>query len=342
MGIGDLEPPTASPWGKHGGLPDVFLWGREWPPPFDAANFSGEECLPPAGATTANIPVIIKGRRDPFVHTAPVGSFRPGPFGLLDLAGNAREWCEEWHDAARREIRVLRGGDFGLNDGDHAMSAARLPLLPDSRSPVTGVRIVLGQGSGPEVKEPLPKSDDPHYPNPQKWTDLTDDFKKQVLNKSQGKFEDGLIHVTRPGTFPLENNRTFGDVALRVVMRGCLKASVRRASPVSCTASVELPPEGGVRAALFQYDESVKNTTGFGSLNTALEPGFNLDADHEMVVSIIGKQIGYWLDGRLVHTARSSVLNQGSMALLFRDPPGIPGAIARVRKVEYAELPPSK
>ncbi len=344
-GVARLENAEATPRWKGPQQPDVFLWGREWPPPPDAGNFRSEECLPQTTGASAAPVMVIKGRRDPFIFTAPVGSFAPGPFGLLDLSGNALEWCEDWREPQDRELRVMRGGSFFLNDGAAASSAQRFAVPPSSANSDNGVRIVLGQGAGPELQELqelLPKTDDPHYPNPHKWKDLTDDFKKQVLNKSQGKFEDGLIHVTRPATFPLENNRPVGDVALRVVMRGCLKASVRRASPLSYTASVELPPEGGVRAALFQYDESVKSTTGFGSLNTALEPDFDLDADHEMVVSIIGTQIAYWLDGRLIHSARSSALNQGSMALLFRDPPGIPGAIACVRKVEYAELPPSK
>jgi formylglycine-generating enzyme len=31
---------------------------------------------------------------DGYVHTAPVGSFRPNPWGLFDMLGNARQWVE--------------------------------------------------------------------------------------------------------------------------------------------------------------------------------------------------------------------------------------------------------
>lgn len=355
VGIAELEPPTASPFGKHGGLPDAFTWGREWPPPADAGNFRGEECQQPSGTASGNPIAVIKGRRDPFVHTAPVGSFPPGPCGLLDLSGNVREWCEEWYNPSRNDIRVLRGGDYTLNDGGMATAASRFAFPPEMGDAATGVRIVLGQGAGPDVKawtEPVPPvpapiaavvkpaPSPPSYPWSATWTDLTESFTKQVLAGSRGKVEDGLVHITKPGFVPLDNSRIHGDVALRVVFQGCLKASVRRASPVSYTASVEsLPASGERRAALFQYDDALKTTTGFGSMNATLDARFDLTVDHELVISAIGEQMGYWLDGRLVHTAQSDAAARGFLSLSFQNPPVFSDVIARVRKVEYAEMP---
>jgi serine/threonine protein kinase/formylglycine-generating enzyme required for sulfatase activity len=66
---------------------------------------------------------------DHYAAHAPVGSFRPNPFGLFDVAGNVSEWCEDWFrsenapdDVPRR--RIVRGGTW-ISRGDFLRSAAR-------------------------------------------------------------------------------------------------------------------------------------------------------------------------------------------------------------------------
>ncbi len=84
--------------------------------------------------TAANVPDLSRGasaaypvdrinRNDGFAGLAPVGSFRPNPFGLYDVHGNVWEWCDDgyWrYDVhAKTDPRgpvsgtyVIRGGCF--------------------------------------------------------------------------------------------------------------------------------------------------------------------------------------------------------------------------------------
>jgi formylglycine-generating enzyme required for sulfatase activity len=76
-----------------------------------------------------------------------VGSFPANPFGLYDMTGNAREWCEDWYGEypvptkgeqidstgpAQGEMRVLRGGDVDSH-AYQCRSAWRGRLPPSNR-----------------------------------------------------------------------------------------------------------------------------------------------------------------------------------------------------------------
>jgi len=110
-----------------------------------------------SGDPTA-ILVNMKGSKDGFSFSAPVGSFPRGesPYGILDMAGNVWEWTADWYDpgyyqasagrdpqgpAAGRD-RVVRGGSW--RDGmDLIRSANRSSERPDRRLNVLGFRVAL-------------------------------------------------------------------------------------------------------------------------------------------------------------------------------------------------------
>jgi formylglycine-generating enzyme len=92
---------------------------------------------------------------DGYVFTSPVGSFRPNPFGLYDMHGNAWQWCGDWYareyytfspvddppGPSSGSSRVLRGGSTSGRP-NLARSANRNAHPPDSRFYFTGFRVL--------------------------------------------------------------------------------------------------------------------------------------------------------------------------------------------------------
>jgi formylglycine-generating enzyme required for sulfatase activity len=101
----------------------------------------------------------IAGDADGFAGLAPAGSYAAGatPEGLLDLAGNAAEWCHDWFarypDEAERDptgtdngtLRVIRGGAFCF-EAKAARSGARMGRRPDHPGDFIGFRVVRELG----------------------------------------------------------------------------------------------------------------------------------------------------------------------------------------------------
>jgi hypothetical protein len=140
VGIGKDEDADLMPSAKSGKLPDVFPWGRDWPPPKGAGNYYGEETKKNPVSDASRIP--IEGYEDPFDRTGPVGSFEPNEYGLYDLSGNVYEWCEDWVDSTK-ENRVLRGGSWNGHGRGGLLSSCRGRGTPTYRISISGFRVVV-------------------------------------------------------------------------------------------------------------------------------------------------------------------------------------------------------
>ena len=159
VGIGNREDVQELAFQKRMKLMGVYPWGTEWPPPPGAGNYAGSECEGKFGIGADP----IKGYKDGFIMTAPVGSFAANSYGLFDLSGNADEWCEDKKMASAAKAggellsgralnpksgiveQVQRGGSWGSNDPGTLLSCSRILVFTNVRR--GGFRCVLVMSS---------------------------------------------------------------------------------------------------------------------------------------------------------------------------------------------------
>ena len=118
--------PTEAEWefATRGGLVGkVFPWGDDKAVARDYANYDGI------------------GGRDKWTYCAPVGSFKHNGYGLYDMSGNVREWCQDGYDDY--SSRVLRGGSWNFI-ASFLRVAARSGISPTITNFNLGFRCVSG------------------------------------------------------------------------------------------------------------------------------------------------------------------------------------------------------
>ena len=155
--VDDFLPWLARKSGKPYRLPSEAEW--EYAVRAAPGGAAGDASLPCGFANAADDSGAGSARkridcRDGFATTAPVGSFKPNPWGLHDLEGNVWEWVGDcWNDgygAAPSDgsawtsgdcgLRVVRGGSWS-SDADKLRAADRGWNRPDGRSPSIGFRV---------------------------------------------------------------------------------------------------------------------------------------------------------------------------------------------------------
>lgn len=147
-GLEALESPTATPRERERaafGETLHYPWGVSWPPPANVGNYRGDETKDaPASRWLPGPEPAPRGFRDPFVATAPVGSFPPSPQGLYDVGGNVWEWCLDWLDGERTN-HAMRGASFqDYPRRTLALTARNHRVMPPHfRWPGAGFRCVI-------------------------------------------------------------------------------------------------------------------------------------------------------------------------------------------------------
>lgn len=106
--------PTEAEWefSARQGVSGRYPWGDGYPPPSGAGNYADE-------SARGLMDAIIEGYNDGFPAAAPAGKFGPAATGLLDMGGNAAEWCHDYYGIDPAQSAKEQADPAGPREGSH-------------------------------------------------------------------------------------------------------------------------------------------------------------------------------------------------------------------------------
>lgn len=145
----DYRLPTEAEWERacRAGSGTPYWWGSDWTQATHYANVATSD-VQAAFALKLAFP-----GDDGYLGSAPVATLAGSPWGLHDMQGNVREWCEDWygayqvnegrdpHGPARGTDRILRGASWFDAHWDALRSARRFYSDSDIGGTVFGFRL---------------------------------------------------------------------------------------------------------------------------------------------------------------------------------------------------------
>lgn len=145
--------PSKSEWeyAARAGTTTSHFWGDNIDDGCAYGNIADQSLKEVAGGLIAAYANCTDGYA---VATAPVGHFKPNPWGLYDMLGNVLIWIEDCYVANYSQTptdvspntkgpctnRVIRGGSW-LNTPRYVRAATRSGSAPDNRNSAIGLRV---------------------------------------------------------------------------------------------------------------------------------------------------------------------------------------------------------